>query len=333
MAGTIGSIDLSVITFKLEGINGMNAGPTAAADAIPIRVTNLDVKFDIKTAERDVIQGGFAAPDAVPFTRRGKIAFSLEAQSSGTAGVVPQIGRLLKACGRSEVITPGSVVEYWPTSVSIQTATIGAVWNGRFEQFVFCNGSVKRSYAVGKIASFDFTFDGLVVNNPVVQVGTVTPNLSSWVDGEAVGPSFSSALLLGNVSGGAGAVTYAAGVLGGGTAYNWESIEVDDAMDVQDTTMAVAEAMGIYGKNPSISVACNLGPAAHVALKNDASIGLMKSFGYMHGSAAGKRVGEYFPKCRIKEVSDNKSGKKMLDKVTLIPRPMTTNDDSVIFFA
>jgi hypothetical protein len=329
MAGTIGSIDLSVITFKLESASGTSAAPTAAADAVPIRVSNLDIKMDLKTAERDVIVGGFSAPDVRPFTRRGKITFSVEAQSSGTPGTAPQIGRILRACGRSEVIVAGQAVEYWPSSLNIPTATIGAVWNGRYEEFVFCNGTVKRSTSVGKMATFDFSFDGLVVADPVVQAGAVTPVLTAWKDGDAVGPVFTPPLQLGAL----GAVTYASGVLSGGTAYNFESIEVDDSMDVQDTTLASAESMGIYGKNPSVNIVCNLGPAAHVALAIAAKDGTPQSCGYVHGKTAGRIFGEWFPRCAIKEVGDQKSGKKLLDKVVLIPRPLTTNDDSVIFFA
>ncbi len=329
MPSTIGSIDLSVITFKLEPTSGISAAPTAAADAIAVRVSNLDVKMELKTVERDVLTGSFAAPDVKPYTRRGKITFSLEAQSSGTPGTAPQIGKILKACGRSEVIVAGSAVEYWPASLNIQTATIGCVWNGRYEEFVFCNGTVKRSIAVGKMASFDFTFDGLVVTDPIVQVSAVTPVLTAWVDGDAVGPTFTSPLRLG----GQGAVTYSAGVLAGGTTYNFESIEADDAMDVQDTTLASAESMGIYGKNPSVNIVANLGPAAHVAMKLAGKNGTAQSCGYVHGKTAGRIVGEWFPSARIKEVSDQKNGKKMLDKLVLVPRPLTTNDDSVIFFA
>ena len=313
-----GSIQTSVILAKIEATSGTDSAPTNTTDAVAIRVTNLSAKIEQKFAERDVITGGFSAPDKLPYTRRGSISFSCELQASGTLGTAPQWGDLLQACGFSETVTATTRVDYLPASTALKTLTIWAYINARLEKFVFCAGTVKISLTVGKVPSLDFTFTGLVTSSAAS--GLVTPTLTAWIRAEAVGPAFTTPLSI-------GAVTYSAGALAGGTTYAFKSLDIDMANDVQDIELVQVESVGIYGRNPSAQITADLGGTVHAAFKADMHAGTTRAFGLVHGSSAGKKVLIYAPVGVITSVEDQQDGPVMLDKLGLTLRPAANNDE------
>ena len=108
---------------------------------------------------KDVIAAGaFAAVDRLPYTRRGKISFSVECQASGTLGTAPQWGKALQACAFSETVTATTRVDYLPASSALKTATIWAYVNGRLEKFLYAAGTVKLSMKDGQVPTLDFEF-------------------------------------------------------------------------------------------------------------------------------------------------------------------------------
>jgi hypothetical protein len=317
-----GSIQNTVILAKLEVTSGTDSAPTNIADAVAVRVSNLSAKINQNFAERDVIVGAFGAPDKLPFSRRGAIAFSCELQASGALGTAPQWGDLLQGCGFSETITAAARVDYTPASTALKTLTIWAYINGRLEKFAFCAGTVKMNLKVGELPSLDFTFTGLV--SSTVASATVTPTLTPWIRAEAVGPAFTTPLSI-------GAVTYAAGALAGGTPYPFQSLAVDMACDVQDIALVQTESVGIYGRNPSAQIVADLGGTAHAAFKADMHAGTTRAFGLVHGSVATKKVGIYAPVGVLTSVEDQISGSVMLDQLGLTLRPNLGNDEFRIF--
>lgn len=317
-----GSIQSSVILLKLETTSGTDAAPTHTADAVAIRVSNLQVRIEQRFADRDVIVGAFAATDRLPYARRGTLSFSTELQASGTLGTAPAWGKALQACAFSETVTPGALVEYLPASTGLKTATLWAYVNGRLEKFAYCAGTVRVSKQVGQVPSLQFTFTGLV--SSVVASAPVTPTLGPWVRAEAVGPAATTALSI-------GAVSYSAGALSGGTQHHFQSLELDLANDVQDLELVTSESVAVYGRNPTLSVVADLGGAAHAAFKADMHAGTTRALGLVHGSASGRKVGLYAPVGVITEVSDQVNGNVILDNLALTLRPQTANDELRIF--
>lgn len=317
-----GSIQSSVILLKLETTSGTDAAPTNVADAVAIRVTNLSCKIDETFADRDVIVGGFAAVDKIPVYRRGSISFSVEMQASGTLGTAPQWGKALQACGFAETLTATTRVDYQPTSTGLKTATIWAYYNGRLEKFVYTAGNVKFSCVVGQVPSLDFDFQGLV--SSVVASAPVVPTLTPWIRCEAIGPSFTTSLSM-------GAVTYTAGVLTGGSNYNFKSVEIDMANDVQDLALVTQESVAIYGRSPAATIAADFGGTQHAAFKADMHSGTSRAFGFVHGSTSTKKVGIYAPVGVITSVEDQAEGSVLIDKLGMTLRPSTLNDELRIF--
>jgi len=314
-----GSIQNTVILAKVETTSGTDAAPTNTTDAVAIRISNLSVKVTEIFADRDIILGVFAAADKLPVTRRAAIGFSVELASSGTLGTAPQWGDLLVGCGFAEAVTATTRVDYTPSSTVLKTLTIWAYVNGRIEKYAFCTGTFKISMKVGEIPSLDFTFTGLV--SSVAQGAGVTPTLTAWQRPQAVGPISTTALSL-------GAVTYAAGVLTGGTQYNFQELNIDCANDVQDLMLVVQESVGIYSRSPTGSITADLGATAHAAFVADMHAGTTRALGLVHGSTAGNKVLVYAPNAVITGVEDNVNGSVMLSKMDLVLRPSSAaNDD------
>lgn len=317
-----GSIKNSVLLAKVETTSGTDAAPTNVADAVAIRVTNLSVKIAETFADRDVIVAGFSATDKLPAYRRATISFSVEMQASGTLGVAPAWGDILIGCGFAETVTATTRVDYVPSSTGLKTMTIWAYYNGRLEKFVFCAGTVKISLAVGQIPSLDFTFTGLV--SSVAAGAAPAATLTAWIRGEAVGPATTTALS-------AGAVTYSAGAITGGTLYPFKSLEIDLANDVQDLALVATETVAIYDREPVANIVADFGPTQHAAFKTDMHAGTPRAFGLVHGSVSTKKVGLYAPVGVITNVEDQVDGKVILDKLDLTLRPTTLNDELRIF--
>lgn len=316
------SVQNTVILFKSETTAGTDAAPVAGTDAAQVRVSNLSVKFDQRMADRDVLVGGFAAVDKLPYARRGTISFSVDLQASGTLGVAPQWGEMLLCCGFAETVTATTRVDYLPASSALKTATIWAYIGGRLEKFTYCAGTFKLSLEVGKVPSIDFTFTGLVAST--VGAAPATPTLTAWIRPEAVGPSFTTALS-------AGAVTYSAGALAGGTTYPFRSFVIDMANDVQDLELVTAESIAIQGRDPKADIVADFGGSQHSTFKSDMHAGTPRAFGVVHGSTGTKKVGIYVPVGVLTAVEDQVDGNVMIDKVSLTLRPSVLNDELRIF--
>lgn len=313
-----GSIDNTVMLAKLETTSGTDAAPTNTADAVAIRVSNLSVKTTQNFAERDVLTGTFAAPDKLPYSRRGQISFSVEFAASGTAGTPPQWGDLVQACGLAETITASTRVEYTPISTAMKTLTMWAYINGRVEQYNFAVGTCKLNMKVGSVPSLDFTFQALVTS--VAAGAAPVPTHTAWKRGLAVGTAATSKVRI-------GAVTYGAGAIAAGTQYSFDEVSLDFANDVQDLALVGQESIGIYGRNPSAKIVADLTPAAHAQFVTDMAAGTTSAFGVEHGTVAGSKLLVYAPVGVITSAEDQVNGKVMLSSLGFTLRPSSANDD------
>lgn len=91
---------------KLEGTYGSDSSPTGA-DAI--LAWNVSIKpLQNSKKERSIITPYFAAKPFVLTERHTSISFEVELAGSGTAGLAPQWGKLIQACGMAENLITSS---------------------------------------------------------------------------------------------------------------------------------------------------------------------------------------------------------------------------------
>lgn len=315
-----GSIQKTVILAKVETTAGTDAAPTNTADAVLIRVSGLSTKIEQKMATRDIVRGVFGAPDMLPYTRRGSIAFSVELAGSGTLGTAPQWGDLLIGCGYAEAVAAGARVDYTPASVGLKTLTLWAYINDKLEKFNFVAGKWKLgNFKVGQIPTLDFTFMGLVTS--VAAVAAPAATLTAWTRPQAVGPASTSQLLLG--------ATYAAGALAGGTGYNFQELGIDSAEDVQDLELATQESVSVYGRSPTASLVADIGAAGITTQYTNMGAGTPTSLGVTHGTVAGNKVIVYAPNGVITGIDDVVQGNVMLNSMAFSLLPSASGNDDL----
>lgn len=313
-----GSIQNTLILAKVETTAGTDAAPTAGADAVLVRVSNLSAKVEQLFAERDIVRGTFGAPDKLPYTRRGLINFSVELQSSGAAGTAPQWGDLLIGCGMAETVTAGNRVEYTPVSTNLKTLTIWAYINNKLLKFAFAVGGFKLSMQVGQVATLDFSFQALVTS--VAAGSAPASTLTQWIKPLPVGPINTGQLQLGG--------TYAAGAITGGTGYNLQTFGLDAGNDVQPLELAATERIDVFNRVPKANAVADISGAAIANLYASMQAATPTSVGVVHGSAAGQKVLVYAPAATLAGIDDQVNGNVMLSMLDLVLQPSAAaNDD------
>lgn len=306
-----GSPKKSGLLLDIEATNGTAVTPTAAANAVAIRAKNLKIKSNVGTAVRDVITGTMGNDDKLPFNHTADLTFGVELAASGTAGTAPAWGKILRMGGFAETVTAGSRVEYTPVSAGFKSATLFAEQNGRLERYFFAMAALKLSFVVGEIAGIEAACKALVTAVAAGAIGTKT--FTPWQRGLAVGAVNTSKISL-------GAVTYAAGVLAGGTAYDFQSFDLDCGQDVQILQLAARETVDIYDFKPKLDLVVDLTPAQHAQFVSDMKAGTTIGAGFTHGTVAGKKIVIHLPRCVIADIDDTMKGPIMVSKLTLEPR-------------
>lgn len=110
------------LLFKIESVYGTDPTPTANANGI----LATDVSFSPMEGEdvsRNLERPYLGAQETIPAGLRATLTFSTELVGSGTAGIAPAWGPLLRACGFAEVITADTSVAYNPVSSAFESAT------------------------------------------------------------------------------------------------------------------------------------------------------------------------------------------------------------------
>jgi hypothetical protein len=111
------------ILAKLESVYGTDPTPTGSANAILI--TNLTVNpLDAEVVSRDVIRPYLGISDRLIAQAKVAVEFEIELAGSGSPGVAPAWGPLLKACGFAEALNTAAVTI--TLSGSVATATLTA---------------------------------------------------------------------------------------------------------------------------------------------------------------------------------------------------------------
>lgn len=111
-----------LLAAKIEAVEGTVDAP-AGSDA-NILIYDATFEAEIDQFERRPLQQQNRPYSSIRGGQRGKVRFKVELKGSGAAGTAPAIGKLLKAAGFGETVTPATSVAYDPIIVAIPTLTI-----------------------------------------------------------------------------------------------------------------------------------------------------------------------------------------------------------------
>lgn len=151
----------AVLGFAIEPTPGTAVVLTAAD--VKVQVEN--IKLDIQQAniERNLVRASGGTIKGRPGARLMQATFTMELKGSGTAGVAPGWGDLLRCCRFDEEVVAGNRVIYTPHATNQGPTCTMKLWflDGFSRTMKGAVGQMKLSGATADIPKVDFTFIGI----------------------------------------------------------------------------------------------------------------------------------------------------------------------------
>lgn len=145
---------------KVEATSGLDAAPTALANAI--KVSNLSITpLEVQTVARSTSQPYLGNTQKVMVAGYTRTEFDVELAGSGAAGTAPQMAPLLIGCGFAETISAGISAVYKPISDLFKTLTLYTNIGGVLYKTRYVAGSPAININALGIPQVRFSFTGL----------------------------------------------------------------------------------------------------------------------------------------------------------------------------
>lgn len=160
-----------LVLAKIQVAAGVPAVPTVAENAILVRNPNPNPVVT-ESVDRALLRPYFGNSEQLPGLIHSEIDFEVELAGSGTPGVAPAWGPLLRACAFAQTVTDDVDVKYRPITDNLESLTLHYNLDGVLHQLTDCVGTV----------SFDLTAKGI----PIMKfhfIGTYNPVTDSPVPG------------------------------------------------------------------------------------------------------------------------------------------------------
>lgn len=131
------------------------------ADAVLIVVSELDSSpYEGDRVTRDRLRetfGAVAEANAAPYTT---VTSTVPVAGSGTPGVAPAYGLLLRACSMSETIVEGESVTYQPVTDDAESVCVWFVEDGQLQKVPGVRGTLEWSFTAKQFPTMSFTLTG-----------------------------------------------------------------------------------------------------------------------------------------------------------------------------
>ncbi len=309
----------TIITAALEPTYGTSASP-AAADAILL--SNPSIKpYTAKNVPRDLVRGYMGGSPQLVGPGYVEISGVVELAGSGTATTPPKWGRLMQAMGFAQTIGAASV-DYTLTSTfgANSSLTINYFLEGQLHAALGCRGTATISMRVGERPELRVRFLGLY--GGLTAASNPTPDYTAFRAPLALTDANTGDLLL-------GAVTYTAstGVIGAGTAYVSQGLDLDLGNNLVFQPLLGREEVLITGREVQGGYSLDLSAADAVTFMNDVRANTLGALGLTHGTAAGNTVGIYCPSTqRVDPAVSDLNGQAFHDYSVRV-LPVSGNDE------
>jgi len=184
-------INREVILVKEEVTYNTDPVPVAADDAVLVENQSW-ANEGLRMNERPAARASLGQLQHVYGGMLRTLTFDVEMKGSGSAGVAPEMGDLLEACGMLETVVAVTSVTYTPASTGHKSVTIYYYQDGTLMKLTGCRGNVNFNLEVGGIPKASFTMTGHVsavtdIALPAATYDSVIPapfiNASFTVDG------------------------------------------------------------------------------------------------------------------------------------------------------
>ncbi|CDP54070.1 hypothetical protein [Devosia sp. DBB001] len=156
-----------LITAKPEATYGVDALPTAAANAILARNVTIS-PMEGEDVSRELEYPYMGGQATIPAGLRTRIRFQVELQGSGTAGVAPAWGPIIRACAVREVIVEDTSVTYEPISTAQESVSLYFWIENTLQKVVGCRGTATKRFNAQGIPVMEYDLLGLY-SDPIEQ--------------------------------------------------------------------------------------------------------------------------------------------------------------------
>lgn len=269
----------TVLSAQMEATYGSPPGSWAGTDAILLTGTP-KITFPREGQSRDLVRGYFGGSEELVGVRRAEVSFSIELAGSGTAGTVPQWGKLMRGCACAEAITAVTRVEYTPNSTTLESVSLR--WENDGVRYVIrgAMGTAKLNLMAYERPTIDFEFKGFDVAAAVA--ANVVPVFTAWKRPEVISDNNSAGFKLG--------CTYSAGALSGGAALISRGMTFDIGNTVQHMQLVGGEQIDITGRETTGTGIVELDTTNEVQWRTDMNANVLANVGFSHGTTAGNKV-------------------------------------------
>lgn len=269
----------TAIQAKIETVYKTDPVPTGAANSMLVSNVNIN-PLNAQNVPRELIRTWLGGSEHLIGTAFKEVSFDVEIAGSGSLGVAPAFGPLLRACGLAEAITAVTRVDYTPISTGFESVTIYWYDDGLLHKLFGARGSFGIAKGLGGRPVFRFRFLGIDGGE-----SAATPSGTSYAS--FVKPLVITDTNTGDITLGA---TYSAGAMSGGTVYPSRGLEVDLGHEVVHTPLLGMEEIDITARDVSGHVDLDLTPAQEVTLMSTVKANTTQGLGLQHGTVAGNIV-------------------------------------------
>ena len=148
------------ILAKIETTYGVDATPTGAANAILAQNVTLS-PMEGEDVTRNLERTFFGAKPSLPVGLRSVLTFETELVGSGSLGVAPGWGPLIRACGVAETVTAATKVEYTPITDNPESLSLYFDVDGTKHVLLGTRGTWSYRINAQGIPSMQWTLTGL----------------------------------------------------------------------------------------------------------------------------------------------------------------------------
>lgn len=300
-------MERQAVLAKIETVYGTDPTPTGAANAI--QMTNATFKLEAEEVSRDLIKPYMGHQGVIFVGKYATLTGEVEIAGAGAAGSVPAYGPLIRMAGFAETISAGVDVQYKPISTAFEAGTLYFNLDGVNHIMVGARANLKMAFAPKEIPRFNFQFTGLL--GTIADVALPTAVYTGFKDPLPVNKANTTFSLHG-YSGGTEGISYDMGSkIEPRLLINTESVQYVEREAVGEATMEAAALATINWW--SIAQAHTTGVAA-----------------LQHGTVAGNIVKVDNPAVQIGIPEYGESQKIVNNKLKLMLRPSSGNDEITI---
>lgn len=171
-----------ILAVNIESTYGVAAVP-GGANAILATDVNL-TPMEGQDKSRNLDRGYLGGQPSIPLDLHCKLSFKVEIAGSGTRGVAPGYGPLLRMCGCAETITANTSVIYNPISGSHESGTVYLWIGSTLYAMTGARGNLVFRGNSSDLPYFEFELTGLFTEP--TEAARITPDYSKFQDPKAV---------------------------------------------------------------------------------------------------------------------------------------------------